>query len=219
MAKPRIIDFSTEERTVTQGHAIHKPAMNKKQIRARIRKTGKITKEEFETLYKPIDEWDAEELARGRPRNREGNFKGKNPAWISREMHEEIVRRFTEIVKTGMQAHTVTALQVIGQLLESGEVDMKGRPLVSPSTKGDLAKFLLEHVVGKPTVRQEVDISVRLQALLATSTSGMAFGGADVLQQGSAAAQDYADAFGLPAGVVDAEAWEDEDSDLDQSYG
>jgi hypothetical protein len=141
-------------------------SMSPKQIRARARRAGKITQEQVESLYKPLDEWDAEELARGRPRAADGTWKGKAPAYISRELHERITERFRQVIRTSMNESTVTATTVLANLLENNERDEKGKYLVPPSTKAEIAKFLIEHVVGKPTQRIEGDISVKLQAIL-----------------------------------------------------
>lgn len=127
------------------------------------------SKAETEIKYrKPLDEWDAEELARGRVRDRKGGFTGSAPKWISGEIHEEAMDRFTSIVKTGMRVHAVDALTVIGSIINNEEIDNRGRPQVAPSTKLQAAQFLIEHVVGKPTQRVEQDISVKLQGILAS---------------------------------------------------
>jgi hypothetical protein len=177
--------------------------MSKKQIRARARRGAKLTETEIAVLYKPLEEWDDEELARGRPRSKDGSFKGAKPQFIDRRLHEEIMRRFQEIVREGMNAHTVGALQVLGEILENDEVDDKGRPMVPAGVKLDAAKFLVEHVVGKPTQRQEVDISVRLQAILAKATVTVSEDGSEFVP-------------GLPAGgFIDTTAHEeDEDDDV-----
>lgn len=143
-----------------------------KQIRARARRkanrTEIMTKEELEHLYpqKPIDEWDMDELAAGRPRNSKGSFTGPKPKWITREIHEQAMERFRLKIKEGMRGTTVYAMQKLAELLEDDEVDDKGKPLVSASTKADLIKFLIEHEVGKPTQRVESDVSVKLQGIL-----------------------------------------------------
>jgi hypothetical protein len=193
MAKRTVIDFTDVKeppRTKSGGEL----QMNKKQIRARARRHARISEAEFNKLYKPIEEWDDEELARGRPRSSDGSFRGKAPNWITREMHEEIMSRFRGIVESKMREETVTALGVIHTILQDGTTDDKGKPLVPASTKMDAAKFLIEHVVGKPTQRQEVDISVRLQALLATATVGLVADGAEALSLPPGA--DYESAFG-----------------------
>jgi hypothetical protein len=145
-------------------------SMTPKQLRARARRSKKgANSPEFKANYKPIEEWDHEELARGRPRDKNGGFSGRPPAWISRELHEESMTRFKSIIKDGLNAETNTALMVVHSILTDSDYDDKGKPLVPASTKLDAAKFLIEHAVGKPTQRQETDISVKLQGILATS--------------------------------------------------
>lgn len=171
-----------------------KKVMTKKQIRARARRGQKITEAELDHLYKPVEEWDEEELARGRPRAADGTFRGKSPSWITRQQYEDAMSRFKGIVEARMREETVTALGVIHGLLADDDIDEKGRPLVSASTKLEAAKFLIEHAVGKPLQRTETDISVKLQGLLAVATAaptGGAFAAAE-LDPG----QDYRDAFG-----------------------
>src|SRR5688572_29031807 len=80
-----------------------KRVMTKKQIRARARRGRKITERELELLYKPMDEWDEEELARGRPRAADGTFRGKSPSWITREQYETALGRFKQIVEGRMR--------------------------------------------------------------------------------------------------------------------
>lgn len=141
-----------------------------KQIRSRARRRFKraeiMSKEEFEKIYKPIEEWDLEELAKGRPKNSRGSWSGPKPSWISRDVHEKSMERFKNAIRTEMNHSTVSAMDAINWVLGNNEVDERGKPLVPASTKLDAAKFLLEHVVGKPTQRIENDVSVKLQSIL-----------------------------------------------------
>lgn len=178
-AKRKVIDFTEAE--VPKYKTGTERVMTPKQIRARARRAGKIHAAEMDKLYKPIEEWDEEELARGRPRAKDGTFKGRAPQWITREMHEAAMTRFKGIVEGKMRGETVTALTLIHKILTDEEVDDKGRPLVAAGTKLDAAKFLIEHAVGKPTQRVETDISVRLQGLLAMATVGPGHNMADSL--------------------------------------
>jgi hypothetical protein len=141
-------------------------SMSRKQIRARARRKNSILQEELELLYKPIDQWDADELARGYPKAKDGTFKGKKPAFIDRALHEQIVKRFEEVVRLEMNGHTIEALAVVGRILADMDEDEKGRPMVPASVKLDAAKFLIEHVIGKPKQRTESDISIKLQGIL-----------------------------------------------------
>lgn len=211
-ATPAVLDFTNADMKPNgkpvmdaQGrlpdHQGGRPAtvLSPKQIRARARRRRSINETELALLYKPLEEWDAEELARGRPRAKDGTFKGKSPAFIDRALHEQIVNRFSEIVKVEMNGHTVNALKVIGWILENEEEDDKGRPVVSASTKLDATKFLIEHVIGKPKQRIEQDISVKLQGMLAHAMVNPS------LQQTGQ--------FELTQGYVEGQSWEADDDD------
>lgn len=196
---PQPLTGSREPVLGARGGIIGRPitSKNKKQIRQRARRKMKIAQDEIQLLYegRGIDTWDAEELARGRPRASDGTFKGKAPAFIDRNLHEQIVKRFEEIVRQEMNAYTVDALRVVGKILDNEEVDDKNKPLVAAGTKLDAAKFLIEHVIGKPKQRMETDISVKLQAIL-----------------GHAMVNPQADgSYGLAQGYIEAESWEDDD--------
>lgn len=143
-----------------------------KQIRARARRAsqkkrrGLMSEVEFEALYKPIEEWDLEELARGRPRNVDGNFRGRKPGWITREVHERAMEQFQLAIKTEMSSQSITALDTLRYILENEEVDERGKPVVPAAAKLQASTFLLEHVVGKPKQQIQQDISVKLQGIL-----------------------------------------------------
>ena len=149
--------------------------LNKQQIYRRMKRARKnflekmdIGQAEKKAYYqKPLADWDAEELARGRPRNSKGNFKGAKPTWVTSEMHEEAMDRFKSIIRTGMRVASVDAIEFMQKMITDDETDNRGRPLVPASTKLQAAQFLVEHLVGKPTQRVESDVSVRLQGILA----------------------------------------------------
>lgn len=193
MAKKKVIDFTDVKEPPTYKSGKEK-SMSKKQIRARARRHARISEAELNKLYKPMDEWDEEELARGRPRAADGTFRGASPNWITRQMHEEAMARFKGIVEGRMRESTSSALTTVHWILENDDVDEKGRLVIPPSTKLEAAKFLIEHIVGKPKQHQTVDISVRLQALLATATSSPLNDGAESLALPPGA--DYEAAFG-----------------------
>lgn len=189
-AKPRTIDFSNVKKKRQHKSGILRDVgidprprtpegklLTPKQIRARARrkyaraqKTGKkaiVTSEELHWLYKPLEQWTIDELAAGRPANPDGSgFKGPKPKWITQEVHEEAMDRFAKVIKGTMNEHTVDALETIQMILTNDKLDNRGRPLVSANVRLDAAKFLLEHVVGKPKQHITQDISVKLQGLL-----------------------------------------------------
>lgn len=149
-------------------------SLNPKSIRTRARRKrakGKpdgMTKEETEAFYqKPVSEWSMEELAHGKPRNSQGNFKGRKPKWVTPAISEEMSRRFKAVVREQMNVHTVSALDTLRDIIENNEVDERGKPHVPASVKLQATTFLLEHVVGKPQQEIKSDISVTLQGVLA----------------------------------------------------
>lgn len=149
--------------------------LTKKQIRARARRRlargGRsrqpaVTKQEFEALYKPIEDWDLEELAKGRPRAANGKFTGRVPSWITREVHEKAMERFQLVIKSELSAMNGDALDTMRWILNSDAEDAKGKPLVPASVKAQMSMFLIEHTIGKPKQHVQQDISVKLQAVL-----------------------------------------------------
>lgn len=147
-----------------------KKVMTPKQIRARARRGGGMdrlsAREKDALLRKPMDQWDIEELARGRPRDKNGNFTGQAPTWITREMHEKSIDLFKDMIRTDMQSHTVRAMEVLRDVLDNEDEDDRGKPTVPAGVKVDVAKFLLEHLIGKPTQPIQADISLKLQGIL-----------------------------------------------------
>lgn len=178
---PKVVDFRNVpdvylHRDVThKNHDALKPRTASGRLASPDRVKGRmktlikrIEKEEYDVLYRPVEEWDMEELARGRPKNAVGSFAGRAPAFVTRAVHEAAMKRFEEIVRSDMNTHTIKALSTLNLLLSSDEVDDNGKPIVPPSTKADISKFLIEHIVGKPTQRVQSDISVKLQGILGT---------------------------------------------------
>src|SRR5690606_38165825 len=91
-----------------------------KQIRARARRRMKraelMSTQEFEALHKPIEDWDLEELARGRPRNSRGTFSGPKPKWVNREIHEKAMEMYKAAVKSEMNSMTVDVIDAMRQI-------------------------------------------------------------------------------------------------------
>lgn len=189
-AKIATIDFSKAEsirlhasgRVIDRGdHSDARPTtpegklLTPKQIRARARRrAAKARKDgraimsdvEFEALYKPVDEWDMEELARGRPRDMNGKFQGRKPGWITREVHERAMEQFQSMIKSEMAALTPTAVERLQHIMNDDSTDDRGKPIVPASVKFQAISFLLEHQVGKPKQHVQQDISVKLQGIL-----------------------------------------------------
>ena len=213
-ATPAIFDFRDKPLPKTGSAAPKKLTVNgkingrpptsldPKKIRERIRRKGMIDDEDMKALYggRTIEDWDLEELARGRPRSKNGAFMGRPPTVMDLKVHDQIRTRFEKVLKGEMNGYSVDALKIVGQILNDKQVDHKGRPRTPSGVKLDAAKFLIEHVVGKPKQHTETDISVKLQGIL-----GMAM----VNPSGTDGS-----GYSLTQGYIEAESWEDDvDSD------
>lgn len=177
---PQEVDFSEEpedEDTSAEIEVDDRPRgsdghlLTMKQVRSRARRMinrgAPLTEEMFEAWCgKPIDQWDLEELARGRTKDKSGGFRGRPTPMLSRAVHERILEQYKMIMKQRINMQASTALGVIGQIIGNDDTDDKGKPLVPASVKLDASKWLVEHVLGKPVQPRTDDISIRLQGIL-----------------------------------------------------
>ncbi len=155
-----------------------KLSTNPATIRARIRRrTAKFDADVDMLLntqgYKPVSEWTMEELARGKPRDPEtGRWKTGIPTWITPRIQAEVKKRFREETLHGLTRYTTAALKVLGDLLLSEETDHTGKPLVSAKDRIDIAKFIVEHTIGKAPAKIEVsDDGSKWREVLAESVA------------------------------------------------
>lgn len=145
--------------------------MTRRQVRRRaerkLKKGMHLTDEEMEVLFRPLAEWDLEELKRGRPRDVHGKFTGKTPVGFLRgEMVEKIREELQKRVRGRLDHLTVEATTAVQDLLDNNEVDGRGRPVVPASVKMRAAEFVIDHMLGKPTQRVETDLSAKLLGVL-----------------------------------------------------
>lgn len=170
-----------------------------KRKRARARRLAKKGLEALQEAYKPVEEWDNEELARGRPRNVAGSFSGPEPTWMTAQLAEEAQKRFKQLNRGEIRNLIEEGMPLLRKILREDATDKRGRPLVPVSVKWDALKWLLEMEHGKPTTRIEGDISVRLQAML---------GSVLVNPDGQPSIE--------MAESIEAESWEDEDEESEE---
>jgi hypothetical protein len=107
---------------------------------------------------KPLDEWDFEELARGRPKDKHGGFMGASPKWVTPAVRSEAKRRLKAKALDTMGEHVSHAIAVLVDLMMSDDIDENtGKPLVDAKTRMAAATYIIDQVVGR--ARQGVDIS------------------------------------------------------------
>lgn len=147
-----------------------------KQIRNRLRRRAtqpKAFKADLEMMYeagyKPVDEWDLEELARGKPRDKEGKFRGRPPRWITAEVAQEAKKRLVQETLGGLTRHVHSAIKAIAWLITCDEVDDKGKLIVDPATKLKAAMFVIENIAGKPKSVIEVEAADFTRRMIASA--------------------------------------------------
>jgi hypothetical protein len=130
-------------------------------IRQRLRRRAQPLAEDVEMLadaVKPVEEWDLEELARGKPRDKDGHFRGRPPKWITPALRSEAARRLKVEAQALLSGHIADAVKVIADLMMNSPDD---------KTRLDCAKFIIEHTVGKATAAVQVDLGGGVRELLA----------------------------------------------------
>lgn len=136
-------------------------------IRKRLRKVESMREQDLQLLiendpkWKPLEQWDLEELARGRPRNKNGGFVGRGPAWITPMIVAEAQRRFKDQVFRGLTSYAEEALKVLYNIMM--DEDAAGK------LRSDIAMFIVEHVIGKPKTSVDVTEMSPASAFLAKS--------------------------------------------------
>jgi hypothetical protein len=117
--------------------------------------------EDIEELYgKPLSEWDFQELQCGRPRNKDGKVsrRGKRPAWISPAMAQEAMRRLATMTSEEVGKYAGDAVATMVDLMKTSRLDL---------VRFQAAQYVLNQIMGMPTVRTESTVDVNVHTFLA----------------------------------------------------
>jgi hypothetical protein len=98
-----------------------------------------------------ITQWDDEELIRGRPRDKRGNFTGKAPILVSPMLHRELTRRRFSRAFDLLAASLVDASQMLRAVVNDKNADVAHRIRA--------AEVIFDRVVGKPKESVSLDIT------------------------------------------------------------
>lgn len=131
-------------------------------VKKRLRKADQIfedAKADVELYYKkPIEEWDFEELQRGKPRNRNGDFSGGRPKWLTPVLMAEAQSRLRTMTANELGQYAGAAIKVMVELMETSRV---------PMVRFNAAKYVLDQIIGLPTQRVEAKAQTAFESLLA----------------------------------------------------
>ena len=152
-----------------------------------------------------LDDWDDEELMRGRRRNKHGKFTGRPVQVIPVAIHKELTRRRFS------RAHDIMASSLAdGALMLRSVVNDKG---AEPADRIKAAELLFNRVLGKPRESVAIDFSgspgetLPWQKMLASSIVA-SVDEAALLMERERAAKEEEDA-------IDGEIVEDDDDDAE----
>lgn len=146
--------------------------MPDEQKNARHRARRKVAKAdisaEIAAMYdKPIEEWDDEEITRGRPRGRDGTFRGRSPAYLAPTLMVERQRRLRQLMSDDLGTYAADALRVIHSVMMDDRCDDEGKSIVPASVRVDAAKYLVDQFIGKAKVSVDVNEHNPLMDLMA----------------------------------------------------
>lgn len=127
---------------------------------------------------KPVEDWDMEELARGRPRARNGTWAGKTPMWLTPAVRDEARRRFADMSRMQLTEHLGDCIKVVAELATCDDVDEKGNFIVPASVRLSAATYVIDQILGKATGKVEHTADDKFASFLA---------GAMVLEGGESA--------------------------------
>jgi hypothetical protein len=122
---------------------------------------------ELEIIYqKPLEQWDDEEIARGRPRAQDGTFRGSRPSYLTPAIQAERQRRLRQLMADELGTFAADALRTIHAVMTDTSTDDFGKPVVPASVRLDAGKYLVDQFMGKATAKIDVHTSNALDEFL-----------------------------------------------------
>lgn len=149
-------------------------AVSREQIKRRLMRSKRGDKRERDmrlyvehVLGKPIEQWDLEELARGKVRNKNGRFTG-GPRFqhISPLLDKEIANRLRHMALREIQGNVYTAIDVLIDLMKYSDKD---------DIKLKAALVVIEYTLGTP--QQNINLAGDAGAVAATLAKALVMPG------------------------------------------
>lgn len=135
-----------------------RPRAVRRRLRAKTKRLEASVLHDIEVMYhKPVEEWDWEELAHGRPRNDDGSFSSAKPKWITPAITAEAKRRMRLMTEEQVMVHADDAVRVLSMLMTNDRTDEFGKLVVPASVKLQAAQYVLNQIMGTPKARIEFE--------------------------------------------------------------
>jgi hypothetical protein len=144
-----------------------RPRAARRRLRNNVKRLEEDILSDIELVYeKPVAEWDWEELSHGRPRGIDGTFKGKKPVWITPAIQAEARKRMRLMTEDQLMVHAESAIDVLKELMTDQNVDDFGKPTTPAAVKLQAATYIINHIIGTPRARVEMDVHNPLVELM-----------------------------------------------------
>lgn len=155
-------------RSETKGsRTSNRPRAARRRLRDNVERLDEAVRADIALVYqKPVEEWDWEELSHGRPRGEDGKFQGGRPKWITPAIQAEAKRRMRAFTEQEIMIHAEGAIKVLGEIMGDKEVDDFGKPTTPAAVKLQAAQYVLNHIIGTPKARVEIEEHNPLAELL-----------------------------------------------------
>lgn len=144
-----------------------RPRAARRRLRTNTDRLEEAIARDIELVYqKPVSEWDWEELSHGRPKGSDGTFSGPRPTWITSSVQAEAKRRMRVMTEDQIMVHADAAIKVLNELMTDNDVDDFGKPTTPSAVKLQAAQYVLNHIIGTPKARVEIDTHNPLAELM-----------------------------------------------------
>lgn len=102
-----------------------------------------------------VSTWDEEELIRGRPRDKNGHFRGRPPTLLPRELYDELRRRTLTEYEEHVRQALIPAIKALREIAE-GNADPD-----TAAVQVRAIQEILNRAVGKPKERVEISHEIK----------------------------------------------------------
>jgi hypothetical protein len=104
------------------------------------------------TMAEFVETLDAEELVRGKLKDKNGDFAGRNPSWVPREFHRACIRELMRRGQKLWQGNYLQAIEAMTQIAIGKGVGTQA----TPGERIKAAQFVIERIEGKIPERVQV---------------------------------------------------------------
>jgi hypothetical protein len=109
--------------------------------------------------------WSDEELRRGRKRDKNGGWQGKDPIIVAKAVHDELVRRTLEKANTLLTENLEAALSILVDIMKDEKVEPKDRITA--------IKMITDRAMGKEPTKVEITGDAKWELAIADSIVSM----------------------------------------------